>query len=98
MSNFKWTTTIDILGQIAYGNMFNANVTPIMAKKELKRMAQQHDLLIGKSMGYSSIYLPKYDLVKLTTNLEPREGRENENTRIDGKSWYKTNRTSCVLY
>jgi len=49
MSNFKWINTIDILGQIAYGNMFNTNVTPIMAKKELKRMAQQHDLLIGKS-------------------------------------------------
>ena len=71
MSNLKWTTTIDILGQIAYGNMFNANVTPIMAKKELKRMAQQHDLLIDKS-EHSKIYLPKYDLVKLTTNLEPR--------------------------
>ena len=72
MSNFKWTTTIDILGQIAYGNMFNANVTPTMAKSELKRIAQQHDLLISRIKGYSKIYLPKYDLVKLTTNLEPR--------------------------
>ena len=74
MTDFNWTTTIDILGQIAYGNMFNANVTPIMAKKELKRMAQQHDMLIGKS-NHPSYYLPKYDLVKLTTNLEPRGER-----------------------
>ena len=71
MTDFNWTTTIDILGQIAYGNMFNANVTPIMAKKELKRMAQQHDMLIGRSEHFN-IYLPKYDLVKLTTTLEPR--------------------------
>ena len=74
MSESNWTTTIDILGQIAYGNMFNANVTPIMAKKELKRMAQQHDLLINKSEHFN-IYLPKYNLIKLTTNLEPRGER-----------------------
>ena len=74
MSNFNWTTTIDILGQIAYGNMFNANVTPIMAKSELKRMAQQHDLLIDEKK-YKISYLPKYDLVKLTTDLEPRGDR-----------------------
>ena len=34
----NWTHTIDILGQIAYGNMFNENITPEQARKELKRM------------------------------------------------------------
>ena len=67
----NWTHTIDILGQIAYGNMFNQNITSEQARKELKRMAQQHDMLIGKSK-HSDIYLPKYNLIKLTTNLESR--------------------------
>jgi hypothetical protein len=67
----NWTNTIDILGQIAYGGMFNQNITSEQAKKELKKMAQQYDLLISKQ-DYIKSYLPKYDLVKLTTNLEPR--------------------------
>ena len=65
----NWTHTIDILGQIAYGNMSNQNITSEQAKKELKRMAQQHDMLINKS-EHPDIYLPKYNLIKLTTNLE----------------------------
>ena len=67
-----WTNTIDILGQIAYGNMFNQNITPEQARKELKRMAQLYDLLISKQ-EYQKSYLPRYDLIKITTNLEPRE-------------------------
>ena len=67
----SWTNTIDILGQIAHGNMFNQNITSEQAKKELKKMAQQHDLLISKQ-NYIKGYLPKYDLIKLTTNLETR--------------------------
>ena len=66
---YNWTYTIDILGQIAYGNMSNQDITSEQAKKELKRMAQQHDMLINKS-EHSDIYLPKYNLIKLTTNLE----------------------------
>ena len=67
----NWTHTIDILGQLAYGNMSNQNITSEQAKKELKRMAQQHDMLINKS-EHPDIYLPKYNLIKLTTNLESR--------------------------
>ena len=69
---FEWTKTIDILGQIAYGNMFNQNITSEQAKKEMKRMAQLYDLLINKQ-DHQKSYLPKYDLIKLTTNLEARE-------------------------
>ena len=68
---FEWTKTIDILGQVAYGNMFNQNITPEQAKKEMKRMAQMYDLLIDKQ-DHQKSYLPKYDLIKLTTNLEAR--------------------------
>ena len=72
MKVFEWTKTIDILGQIAYGNMFNQNITSEQAKKEMKRMAQLYDLLINKQ-DHQKSYLPKYDLIKLTTNLEARE-------------------------
>ena len=48
MKVFEWTKTIDILGQIAYGNMYNQNITPEQARKEMKRMAQLYDLLISK--------------------------------------------------
>ena len=70
-NKMTWTNTIDILGQIAHGNMFNQNITPEQARKELKRMAQLYDLLINKQ-DHQKSYLPKYDLIKLTTNLEPR--------------------------
>ena len=69
---FEWTKTIDILGQIAYGNMFNQNITPEQARKEMKRMAQMYDLLISKQ-DHQKSYLPKYDLIKITTNLETKE-------------------------
>ena len=69
---FEWTKTIDILGQVAYGNMFNQNITPEQAKKEMKRMAQMYDLLISKQ-DHQKSYLPKYDLIKITTNLETKE-------------------------
>jgi len=71
MKVFEWTNTIDILGQIAYGNMFNQNITPEQARKEMKRMAQLYDLLISKQ-DHITNYLPKYDLIKITTNLEAR--------------------------
>ena len=69
---FEWTKTIDILGQIAYGNMFNQNITPEQARKEMKRVAQMYDLLISKQ-DHQKSYLPKYDLIKITTNLETKE-------------------------
>ena len=71
MKIFEWTNTIDILGQIAYGNMYNENITPEKAKKEMKRMAQLYDLLISKQ-DHQKSYLPKYDLIYLTTKLEAR--------------------------
>ena len=70
-NKMTWTNTIDILGQIAHGNMFNQNITPEQARKELKRMAQLYDLLISKQ-EYQKSYLPRYDLIKITTNLEPK--------------------------
>ena len=66
--NSNWTNTIQILSQIAYGNMTNRNITSDMAKKELKRMAQLYDLLINKQ-NHQRGYLPKYDLISLTTDL-----------------------------
>ena len=33
----NWTHTIDILGQLAYGNMSNQNITSAQAKKRVKK-------------------------------------------------------------
>ena len=66
--NSNWTNTIQTLSQIAYGNMTNRNITSDMAKKELQRMAQQHDLLINRQT-YNKIYQPKFNIVKLVTDL-----------------------------
>ena len=68
IKNSNWTDTIQTLSQIAYGNMTNKNITSAMAKKELQRMAQQHDLLVNKQT-YNKIYQPKFNLVKLTADL-----------------------------